>query len=373
MTEVKNTKVTANVTSSSDSEQVEYVTFWGQLKGDLEKQTDLSKVLGAIKRSVSDLSTKYLRKQDKLTPGNNITIEKDSEDDLVINGPTHTSQLVNDGEGAQDSEGSPDKFTLRSEVSNIADILNAKVEDVEFELNNKIYDLDSEVNTKQDKLAAGDGILLEDNVISVSSSTIPGNGKLTINLNGSKLADFFANQNEDTIADINIQTVPDADPELAGKLLGLNEEGTAYKFYSMPQELPEISDSSYDGKVLTVNESLEPEWKDPQVPTVNSNIFYVDVAPQWGPTTTYTKNKTAREIYDAYKDGLQVIVRYHPDGNILGSTIYMSYMTLCTFYEEDGELASQSLVNFDYRSSSGGRYNINISIHADDSILVSTY
>lgn len=51
----------------------------------------------------------------------------------------------------------------------------------------------------------------------------------------------------------------------------------------------------------------------------------------------------------------------------------MSYMTLCTFYEEDGELASQSLVNFDYRSSSGGRYNINISIHADDSILVSTY
>lgn len=363
MTQIKDVKLTSTITEQPITE---YVTFWGKLKGDIEKQKDLHDILSAIKRSVNDVSTKLLRKQDRLTPGANITIKQDSEEKLVISGPTNTSELVNDGEGAQDSEGNIDKFTTRSEVTNIADILNAKVEDVEFELNDKIYDLNSEVNTKQDKLAAGDGILLEDNVISISSRTLPGNGKLTINLNGSKLTDFFANQNEDTVANINIQTVPGADHESAGKLLGLNEEGTAYKFYSVPQELPEISDSSYDGKVLTVNDNLEPEWKDPQATAVNSNIFYVDVATQYGMQTTYIKNKTSEEMYNAYMNGNLVIVRYHPNGNIDGNLMYTIPLSFIVY---------DNVMIFNYFNTDTGspKFNsINIGV-ANDSIIVREY
>ena len=267
MTEVKNTKITADITSSSDKEQVEYVTFWGQLKGNLEKQTDLSNMLSVIKRSINDLSTKYLRKQDKLTPGDNIVIEKNSEDDLVISGPTYTSQLVNDGEGAQDSEGSFDKFTTRSEVSNIADIL------------------DSKVNTKQDKLTQGDGIIIEQdsegkNIISIQKDSMPGEGNLTIKLNDITIVEFNANAKQDEVANIEIQTVPNAETRWGGKILGLNTEGNEYIFYDFPKELPDIPDSTLNGAVLKVVNG-KPEWIVDNNGGVTSNrlkvLYAVDV------------------------------------------------------------------------------------------------
>lgn len=261
MTQIKDVKLTSTITEQPITE---YVTFWGKLKGDIEKQKDLHDILSAIKRSVNDVSTKLLRKQDRLTPGANITIEQDSEEKLVISGPTNTSELINDGEGAQDSEGNIDKFTTRSEVNNIADTLNAKVEDVEFELNDKIYDLNSEVNTKQEKLTAGDGIIIEQNsegknIISVQMGSMPGEGNLTVKLNGTTIVEFNANAKQDKVANIEIQTVPNAEERWGGKILGLNTEGSEYMFYDFPKELPEITDSSLENAVLMVKNG-QPRW-----------------------------------------------------------------------------------------------------------------
>ena len=202
MTEVKNTKVTANITSSSDSEQVEYVTFWGQLKGDLEKQTDLSKVLGAIKRSVNDLSTKYLRKQDKLTPGNNITIEKDSEDDLIISGPTHTSQLINDGNGDASSEGLFIPFTTLPEVEEVLEPIKTDISALE----ESDVIINETLETKQNNLTAGEGIELVDDIISVKLDSVLGDGNLIIKKNDVTIGTFNANQDNDT--EVNIEVSP---------------------------------------------------------------------------------------------------------------------------------------------------------------------
>ena len=202
MTEVKNTKVTANVTSSSDKEQVEYVTFWGQLKGNLEKQTDLSKALSAIKRSINDLSTKYLRKQDKLTPGDNIAIEKNSEDDLVINGPTHTSQLVNDGNGDASSEGLFIPFTTLPEVEEVLEPIKTDISALE----ESDVIINETLETKQNNLTAGEGIELVDDIISVKLDSVLGDGNLIIKKNDVTIGTFNANQDNDT--EVNIEVSP---------------------------------------------------------------------------------------------------------------------------------------------------------------------
>ena len=202
MTEVKNTKVTANVTSSSDKEQVEYVTFWGQLKGNLEKQTDLSKALSAIKRSINDLSTKYLRKQDKLTPGDNIAIEKNSEDDLVINGPTHTSQLVNDENGDASSEGLFIPFTTLPEVEEVLEPIKTDISALE----ESDVIINETLETKQNNLTAGEGIELVDDIISVKLDSVLGDGNLIIKKNDVTIRTFNANQDNDT--EVNIEVSP---------------------------------------------------------------------------------------------------------------------------------------------------------------------
>lgn len=202
MTEVKNTKVTANVTSSSDKEQVEYVTFWGQLKGNLEKQTDLSKALSAIKRSINDLSTKYLRKQDKLTPGDNIAIEKNSEDDLVINGPTHTSQLVNDENGDASSEGLFIPFTTLPEVEEVLEPIKTDISALE----ESDVIINETLETKQNNLTAGEGIELVDDIISVKLDSVLGDGNLIIKKNDVTIGTFNANQDNDT--EVNIEVSP---------------------------------------------------------------------------------------------------------------------------------------------------------------------
>ena len=219
MTEINNTKVTANVTTTSDSSQVEYVTFWGKLKGDIEKQTDLADALKLIKRSINELSTKYLRKQDKLTPGYNITIEKDSEDRTVISGPVKTSDLYNDGDGGSSSEGIVDEFVVRSFVADRLSEVYDDLDATEETINEKIDGLE---DSKQNVLTAGHGIdISNESVISVLTDTVPHNGVLTINHNGVSQGTFSANQEEDTTIELTTSILPNVTASDNGKVLGV--------------------------------------------------------------------------------------------------------------------------------------------------------
>lgn len=243
MVKLKDTKLTADI----DDQTEEYVTFWGKIKGNIAKQEDLMDLINSAKVSLSS-SIESLRTWFKKELKN-----------------LKTSDLENDGEGAQDSEGNIDKFTTISEVNNIADTLNAKVEDVEFELNDKIYDLNSEVNTKQEKLTAGDGIIIEQNsegknIISVQMGSMPGEGNLTVKLNGTTIVEFSANEKEDREANIIIPVLPNPEPRWRGMVLGLTDSNDpTYTFYDIPEELPEIIDASYEGAVLKVVNG-KPEW-----------------------------------------------------------------------------------------------------------------
>ena len=257
MTEIKDVKLKADVTEQPTTE---YVTFWGKLKGDIEKQEDLTKILAAIKKSVNDLSSKYIRKQDKLTAGNNITIEKNSEDKTIISGPTRTSELYNDGIGGFSSEGIIDEFVTRSFIADRVDEIYSDIEDTEFDLESQILEANNKINEKQNELTAGDGIELVDNVISVKMGSVPGNGKLTIKLNGTTIVEFSANEKEDKEANIVIPVLPNPESRWRGMILGLTDsDDPIYTFYDIPKELPEIVDASYEGAVLKVVNG-KPEW-----------------------------------------------------------------------------------------------------------------
>lgn len=228
MTEIKDTKLTANIT---ENDSVEYVTFWGKLKGDIEKQTDLMNLLGLIRRSVSELSTKYLRKQDKLTPGKNITIEENSEGDLVIDGPTHTSQLVNDGNGDTSSEGLFIPYVTLPEVGDALVPVNDRIDTVET----NIADIESLLDLKQDNLTAGEGINLEDNIISVKHGTTPNDGILTIKQNDKPIGTFSANQSENKDINIKVNSLPDMEIGFEGKVLGV--ENQVWRMIDLPSEV----------------------------------------------------------------------------------------------------------------------------------------
>ena len=261
MTEIKDTKLTANIT---ENDSVEYVTFWGKLKGDIEKQTDLMNLFGLIKRSVSELSTKYLRKQDKLTPGKNITIEENSEGDLVIDGPTHTSQLVNDGNGDTSSEGLFIPYVTLPEVGDALVPVNDRIDTVET----NIADIESLLDSKQDNLTAGEGINLEDNIISVKHGTTPNDGILTIKQNDKPIGTFSANQSENKDINIKVNSLPDMEVGFDGKVLGV--ENQVWKMIDLPSEVllvtmtitggepildvdfSEISKAITDGKIVII-------------------------------------------------------------------------------------------------------------------------
>lgn len=228
MTEIKDTKLIANIT---ENDSVEYVTFWGKLKGDIEKQTDLMNLLGLIRRSVSELSTKYLRKQDKLTPGKNIIIEENSEGDLVIDGPTHTSQLVNDGNGDTSSEGLFIPYVTLPEVGDALVPVNDRIDTVET----NIADIESLLDSKQDNLTAGEGIELEDNVISVKHGTTPNDGILTIKQNDKSIGTFSANQSENKDINIKVNSLPDMEAWFDGKVLGV--ENQVWRMIDLPSEV----------------------------------------------------------------------------------------------------------------------------------------
>lgn len=245
MTEIKDTKLTANIT---ENDSVEYVTFWGKLKGDIEKQTDLMNLLGLIRRSVSELSTKYLRKQDKLTPGENITIEEDSEGDLVIDGPTHTSQLVNDGNGDTSSEGLFIPYVTLPEVGDALVPVNDRIDAVET----NVADIESLLDSKQDNLTAGEGIKLEDNVISVKQGATPNDGILTIKQNDKSIGTFSANQSENKDINIKVNSLPDMEVGFDGKVLGV--ENQVWKMVNLPSEVLLATMTLTDGEpVLDVD------------------------------------------------------------------------------------------------------------------------
>ena len=261
MTEIKDTKLTANIT---ENDSVEYVTFWGKLKGDIEKQTDLMNLFGLIKRSVSELSTKYLRKQDKLTPGKNIIIEEDSEGDLVIDGPTHTSQLVNDGNGDTSSEGLFIPYVTLPEVGDALVPVNDRIDVVET----NIADIESLLDSKQDNLTAGEGINLEDNIISVKHGTTPNDGILTIKQNDKPIGTFSANQSENKDINIKVNSLPDMEVGFDGKVLGV--ENQVWRMIDLPSEVlfatmtitggepildvdfSDISNAITDGKIVII-------------------------------------------------------------------------------------------------------------------------
>ena len=300
MTEIKNTKITADITSNSDKEQVEYVTFWGQLKGNLEKQTDLSNVLSVIKRSINDLSTKYFRKQDKLTPGENIVIEKNSEDDLVISGPTHTSQLVNDGNGDVSSEGLFIPFTTLPDVEEALEPIKTDISALE----ESDAIINETLETKQNNLIAGDGIELVDNTISVKLGSVPGDGNLIIKKNGVAIGTFNANQAVDT--EVNIE-VP----------------------------VPEFN-SLDNGKVLTVKDD-QIVWNE-----LSDNILYVNVTITNG---TPEIDKKFFEISNAIRNGKIVIIK-------LTKTNEYMYLSKSRSLDEDGNMKSEFIFsNFEFNSS----------------------
>lgn len=241
MTEIKDTKLTANIT---ENDSVEYVTFWGKLKGDIEKQTDLMNLLGSIKRSISELSTKYLRKQDKLTPGKNITIEENSEGDLVIDGPTHTSQLVNDGNGDTSSEGLFIPYVTLPEVGDALVPVNDRIDAVET----NVADIESLLDSKQDNLTAGEGIKLEDNVISVKHGTTPNDGILTITQNNIPIGTFSANQSENKDINIKVNSLPDMEVGFDGKVLSV--ENQVWEMIDLPSEVLLATMTLTDGEPI---------------------------------------------------------------------------------------------------------------------------
>ena len=241
MTEIKDTKLTANIT---ENDSVEYVTFWGKLKGDIEKQTDLMNLLGLIRRSVSELSTKYLRKQDKLTPGKNITIEENSEGDLVIDGPTHTSQLVNDGNGDTSSEGLFIPYVTLPEVGDALVPVNDRIDAVET----NVADIESLLDSKQDNLTAGEGIKLEDNIISVKQGATPNDGILTIKQNDKPIGTFIANQSENKDINIKVNSLPDMEAGFDGKVLGV--ENQVWKMINLPSEVLLATMTLTDGEPI---------------------------------------------------------------------------------------------------------------------------
>lgn len=345
MTEVKNTKITANVTSSSDSEQVEYVTFWGQLKGNLEKQTDLLKVLGDIKRSVSDLSTKYLRKQDKLTPGSNITIEKDSEDDLVISGATHTSQLINDGNGDASSEGLFIPFTTLPEVEEVLEPIKTDISALE----ESDAIINETLETKQNNLIAGDGIELVDDTISVKLGSVPGDGNLTIKKNGVAIGTFNANQATDTEVNIEVKELPNIESQYDGKFLGVKNQ--TWTMMNINNPVPEFN-SGDNGKVLSIKDD-QLTWDG-----LSDSVLHVTATLSNG---TAEIDKNFFEISTAINNGKIVIVKLSQTGELM-------YLSKNRSYTEDDNMKLEfTFNNLEFNSNS------EYSLIADYIILILTW
>ena len=346
MTEIKNTKITADITSSSDKEQVEYATFWGQLKGNLEKQTDLSNVLGAIKRSINDLSTKYLRKQDKLTPGDNIVIEKNSEDDLVINGPTHTSQLVNDGNGDASSEGLFIPFTTLPEVEEALEPIKTDISALE----ESDAIINETLETKQNNLIAGDGIELVDDTISVKLGSVPGDGNLTIKKNGVAIGTFNANQATDTEVNIEVKELPNIESQYDGKFLGVKNQ--TWTMMNIDNPVPEFN-SGDNGKVLSVKDD-QLTWDG-----LSDSVLHV--------TATLSKNGTPEidkdffEISTAINNGKIVIVKLSQTGELM-------YLSKSRSFTENDEMKLEfTFSNLEFNSNS------DYSLIADYIVLIIGY
>ena len=342
MTEIKDTKLTANIT---ENDSVEYVTFWGKLKGDIEKQTDLMNLFGLIKRSVSELSTKYLRKQDKLTPGKNITIEENSEGDLVIDGPTHTSQLVNDGNGDTSSEGLFIPYVTLPEVGDALVPVNDRIDTVET----NIADIESLLDSKQDNLTAGEGINLEDNIISVKHGTTPNDGILTIKQNDKPIGTFSANQSENKDINIKVNSLPDMEVGFDGKFLGVNNQ--TWTMMNIGNQVPEFN-SGDNGKVLSIKDD-QLTWDG-----LSDSVLHVNATLTNG---TPEIDKGFFEISNAINNGKIVIVKLSQTGELM-------YLSKNRQYTENDDMKLEfTFNNLEFNSNS------DYSMSADYIILILTW
>ena len=97
MSKITDEKLTANI---SQQPVTEYVTFWGKIKGDLEKQEDLSKALANLKSlSVSLVDNLKIKVADIAYKLDNLK----------------TSDLVNDGNGGSEL----DPFITETDLQNV--------------------------------------------------------------------------------------------------------------------------------------------------------------------------------------------------------------------------------------------------------------
>ena len=84
---------------------------WGNITGDITSQTDLVEYVNENGGKIDSISVNHVQQQ----------IDENKNVDITV--PTHTSDLINDGEGDVDSEGNPITYVLSDEFT---DIINTK-------------------------------------------------------------------------------------------------------------------------------------------------------------------------------------------------------------------------------------------------------
>lgn len=128
----KKVKLTADI---NDKPYTQFVTFWGKIKGEIEKQEDLINYISKVKQSLVNNIDDLKIKLSKLFTINDeykiegFSLDEDSEgnsnDFLIVTDkksidiptresiPTKTSQLINDGNGGEEFF---DPFVTRSQI-----------------------------------------------------------------------------------------------------------------------------------------------------------------------------------------------------------------------------------------------------------------
>lgn len=143
----------------------------------------------ALETKVIDLANDVIKKQDALTPGEHITISNN-----VISADDHPTNIAlkNSGFALFDSDGnifdSPTLFldddTITSYTKNGKTYITVPTTEVDAytktesdakyatqtSLSNAVSSLEDKISLKQDALTAGDGISIDNNVISATSS-----------------------------------------------------------------------------------------------------------------------------------------------------------------------------------------------------------
>jgi len=241
MTELKDVKVSADVSSQPITN---YVTYWGNIKGDIYKQSDLIALFDKMKKLGSGITDSFKRVLDRVSniaidsakyQVNSVKLESESSEGDYYNFLTYnispegkpvlstkeislptkekieslkTSDLENDGEGEVTSEGAAIKFATTKDVNDLLEDtlveINDRFETVENDvnvidgnletINENIYNIQNELNFKQDHLIAGDNITIED----IGSGTL-----ISAQLSGDILPEVTASDNGKVLKVVN--------------------------------------------------------------------------------------------------------------------------------------------------------------------------